>query len=356
MRPCGMLTLRDKSDLRPELGNGSASVHGSGTSVQWIDNTQPIWSGANNLALIATSVPAFVCPSTTNLPPQTCTWSAATQALGGSSIGGITPPPPLPQTWGRADYIVNTDIRSPLSSNVLSMQAGGAGTIGRHAFFLYGRQKRQCCRWCPRFAGRSTGCVRRFAIDRKSTGRSVQTSIMVESWPLVNQLWEKGRSITPAIDTSAAFAKLYNQQLNYGGGGWADPNNDQWVDVANATETRCALTATAIRTRCVINCTNLSARHSTRSTREFRNSPWETVPSGPSAKTSAITSRVTPDTGQAAILLANSESSRDVWQVLASRGFDFSLRDDQFVRLIPGNTESVRTFFPSQSERTSQSA
>ena len=223
------------------------------------DNSQPIWSGANNLARIATSLPAFVCPSTTNLPPQTCTWSAATQALGGSLNCGVTPANPITATWGRADYIVNTDIRSPLSSNVLSMQAGGVGTSGRHAFFYSGDKNANAVLGAPASLTAAQG-----AYDGSPTITKVldglSNTIMIGELAARNQLWEKGRSITPAIDTSAAFAKLYNQQLNYGGGGWADPNNDQWVDGGNRDGNNDVRDSNGDQNSCVINCTNLSAR------------------------------------------------------------------------------------------------
>ena len=221
------------------------------------DNTQPIWSGANNLKLIATPLPAFVCPSTPSIPVPTTTWSAATQAQGGSLNCGITPANPITATWGRADYIVNTDIRSPLSSNVLAMN-NGVGTVGRHAFFYMGDANANAVVGAPPaliagklFDGSPT-------IAKVSDGLS--NTIMVGELAARNQLWEKGQNITPATDPSAAFAKLYYQQLNYGGGGWADPNNDQWVDGGNRDGNNDVRDSNGDVNSCVINCTNLSAR------------------------------------------------------------------------------------------------
>ena len=223
------------------------------------DNSQPIWSGAKNLSLIATSLPAFVCPSTTSLPPQTTTWGASTQALGGSLNCGITPSTDITATWGRADYIVNTDIRSPLSSTVLSMQPGGPGTIGRHAFFYMGDKNANAVLGAPASLTAAQGAYDGSPTITKVTD-GLSSTIMVGELAARNQLWEKGRSITPAIDTSAAFAKLYYQQLNYGGGGWADPNNDQWVDGGQRDGNNDVRDSNGDQNSCVINCTNLSAR------------------------------------------------------------------------------------------------
>ena len=80
-----------------------------------------------------------------------------------------------------------------------------------------------------------------------------------------NQLWEKGKNITtaPSTDTPAAaenFVRLLNQQTHFGGGGWADPNNDQWVDGGNRDGNNDIRDINGDRNSCVINCTNLQAR------------------------------------------------------------------------------------------------
>lgn len=201
------------------------------------NNTQPIWSGAQNLNLIATNLPEFVCPSTPSIPKPATTRSAATQALGGSLICGVTPANAITATWGRADYIVNTDIRSPLSSNVLSIQAGGAGTSGRHAFFYMGDKNANAVVGAPASLTANQGNYDGSpTISKVTDGQS--NTIMVAELAARNQLWEKKQSITPSTDPSAAFFKLYMQQQNYGGGGWADPNNDQWVVGANRDRPR----------------------------------------------------------------------------------------------------------------------
>jgi hypothetical protein len=90
-------------------------------------------------------------------------------------------------------------------------------------------------------------------------------TIMIAELAARNQLWEKGKNITtaPSTDTPAAaanFVVLLNQQTHFGGGGWADPNNDQWVDGGNRDGNNDIRDVNGDRNSCVINCTNLQAR------------------------------------------------------------------------------------------------
>ncbi len=99
------------------------------------DMTRPIWSGAKNQSLIALPLPVFVCSSTPLTIPNTTTWSTATVAAGGKLNCNIIPATPITATWGRTDYIVTCDIRSPLRSNLISAGVPPSGTYG---FFYCG--------------------------------------------------------------------------------------------------------------------------------------------------------------------------------------------------------------------------
>ena len=221
------------------------------------DPTQPIWSGTNNQSLIALTLPMFICPSTPFMPPVTTTWSADTVAVGGRLNCNVTPSTPITATWGRSDYIVNCDVRSPLRSNLISIGVTSTGTAG---FFYCGPSN-------------SVAVVSGIpnANDYDASPKSAKVTdglsntIMISELAARNQLWEKRKQFTspPPTDTPAAamnFYNLLNQQTNFGGGGWADPNNDQWVDGGNRDGNNDVRDANGDRNSCVINCTNLTYR------------------------------------------------------------------------------------------------
>ena len=221
------------------------------------DETQPIWAGANNLALIGLQLPIFMCPSTVILPPNTTTWSAQTIATGGKLSCGIVPATPITATWGRTDYIINCDIRSPLRSNLNSIGVIGTGIAG---FFYCGSSNAVA-------VVSGNGTTGDYWASTKSTHVTdgLSNTIMISELAARNQLWEKGKNITqpPPTDTPAAasnFFSLLNQQVHFGGGGWADPNNTQWVDGGNRDGNNDIRDVNSDRNSCVINCTNLSYR------------------------------------------------------------------------------------------------
>ncbi len=93
----------------------------------------------------------------------------------------------------------------------------------------------------------------------------LSNTIMISELAARNQLWEKGQNFTspPSTDTPTAaanFFALLNQQTHFGGGGWADPNNDQWIDGGNRDGNNDIRDTNADRNSCIINCTNLQAR------------------------------------------------------------------------------------------------
>jgi prepilin-type N-terminal cleavage/methylation domain-containing protein len=221
------------------------------------DESQPIWSGTKNQTLIATSISTFVCPSVPLIPRPVTKWSSDTVAKGGRLNCDVVPMQPIEATWGRTDYIVTCDVRSPLKSNLAAAGVSSTGTVG---FFYCGDQNALAV-----ISGNGvTG-----AFDASPTISKVSdgltNTIMIGELAARNQLWEKGKNITtaPSTDTPAAaanFVVLLNQQTHFGGGGWADPNNDQWVDGGNRDGNNDIRDINGDRNSCVINCTNLQAR------------------------------------------------------------------------------------------------
>ena len=221
------------------------------------DESRPIWSGVKNQALIATPLPTFVCPSVPLIPNPKTKWSSDTVAAGGRLNCGIVPSNPIEVTWGRTDYIVTCDIRSPLKSNLGSAGVPSTGTVG---FFYCGDQNALAVVSGNGVTGTYDASPK---IAKVSDG--LTNTIMIAELAARNQLWEKGKNITtaPSTDTPAAaanFVQLLNQQTHFGGGGWADPNNDQWVDGGNRDGNNDIRDVNGDRNSCVINCTNLQAR------------------------------------------------------------------------------------------------
>jgi type II secretory pathway pseudopilin PulG len=221
------------------------------------DQSQPIWSGTKNQSLIATNLPIHVCPSTTSLQSNATIWSVASANAGGGLVCGIIPANPIMATWGRSDYIVNSDIRSPLRSNLISL---GVPTSGSHGMFYCGDGNAVAVVSGNGVTGNYDASP---TISKVTDGLS--NTIMIAELAARNQLWELGQNIVtpPSTDTPSAaanFFNLLNQQTNFGGGGWADPNNVQWVDGGNRNGNNDIRDVNSDRNSCIINCTNLQAR------------------------------------------------------------------------------------------------
>ena len=235
--------------LLPFVDQGAMSLQ--------FDETLPNWSGAKNKALIATRLPVFLCPSAPLIPDPVTTWSAGTIAGGGRLNCDVIPSSPITATWGRTDFIVNCDVRSPLRSNLSSAGVPSNGTFG---FFYCGSQNALAV---------VSGNGVNGSFDASPTIAKVTDglshTIMIAELAARNQLWEKGKNFTspPSTDSpeaAANFFRLLTQQTHYGGGGWADPNNDQWVDGGNRDGNNDIRDVNGDRNSCVINCTNLQAR------------------------------------------------------------------------------------------------
>jgi hypothetical protein len=191
------------------------------------------------------------------LPPNTTTWSAATVAAGGQLNCNVIPSTPITATWGHSDYIVNCDVRSPLRSN---LSAAGVPNWAMKGFFYCGDSNAVAVVSGQGAAGNYDASP---TIVKVTDGLS--NTMMISELTARNQLWEKGKNFVspPSTDTPAAaanFFRLLNQQTHFGGGGWADPNNDQWVDGGNRDGNNHIRAPNSDRNSCVINCTNLSYR------------------------------------------------------------------------------------------------
>ncbi|WP_029246847.1 DUF1559 domain-containing protein [Schlesneria paludicola] len=220
------------------------------------DPSVPIWSGARNQALIATPLATHLCPSAPSPSVFPMTWSTST---GGVVIGSNIPATDITAMWGRSDYVVTVMVNYPLLSNI------GDGTVPR------GDPRSQSMFWCGNkqkiAVVNSTAAAQQGDYDGTPTIAKVadglSNTIMVSENAARNQVWEKGKMITPAIDPSPAFAGpkgLYNAQLNYGGAGWADPQNQQWFDGGNRDGNNDVRDANGDKNSCVINCTNIAYR------------------------------------------------------------------------------------------------
>ena len=84
------------------------------------DRTQLPWVGANNQALIATSIPAFVCPSTPANSNATLNWGLTLGITAQSFRTNVSPTTAYGTAlvFGRTDYNFPCDVRSPLQSDL----------------------------------------------------------------------------------------------------------------------------------------------------------------------------------------------------------------------------------------------
>jgi prepilin-type N-terminal cleavage/methylation domain-containing protein/prepilin-type processing-associated H-X9-DG protein len=233
------------------------------------DQTQPMWSGANNQGLVAKNLTAHICPSTPAVAPAPTTWLAS--PLRGSPSSGFNPSSDIVvPSWGRSDYIVPTDVRSPL---YYSLTNGSTAT--RHGFFYTGAfgsavVSNTNASFAAAFASSlSTKDPQDGSPTVAKVLDGLSNTIMIAEKAGRNQLWEKGKlftAATPDADsggTSDYLAYLSNQN-NYAGGGWADPNNAEWLDGSNRNGMVGSYNKTANGdgsqvNSCAINCNNLTA-------------------------------------------------------------------------------------------------
>ncbi len=230
------------------------------------DFSRPIWSGANNQALIAKTLPAHICPSTPSIPLAPTTWLAS--PLRGNPSYGLAPSSDIVVPgWGRSDYIVPTDVRSPL---YYSLTNGSTAT--RHGFFYAGDAFGSAVVADTNVGTQAAVAAKGYQDGSPTVAKvldGLSNTIMVAEKAGRNQLWEKGQLFTagtPDADsggTSDFLAYLSNQN-NYAGGGWADPNNAEWLDGSNRNGMVGSYNKTANGdgsqvNSCPINCNNLTA-------------------------------------------------------------------------------------------------
>ncbi|WP_010587200.1 DUF1559 domain-containing protein [Schlesneria paludicola] len=225
------------------------------------DMTQPIWSGAVNQSLIAKSLPAFKCPSTPDIAATSTTWLAS--PLRGSPSSGFNPPADIVvPSWGRADYIVLCDVRSPLYKDLPN-----ASTQTRHGMWYMGDTNAAAVVSSTGIALTGASFDGSPKIAKVTDGMS--NTIMIAEKAARNQLWEKGMQRTasnPDADPSGSsdYLAYLSNQNNYAGGGWADPNNVEWLDGTNRNgmvgSYNSAANGDPSQTNsCAINCSNLTA-------------------------------------------------------------------------------------------------
>ena len=203
---------------------------------------------------------AHICPSTPTISQTSTTWLAS--PLRGNPSCGFAPAADIVvPSWGRSDYIVPTDVRSPLFYDLVN-----GSTATRHGFFYMGDSNAGAVvSFVPAISGLS--------FDGSPTVAKVldglSNTIMIAEKAGRNQLWENGKlftSGTPDADSSGAadYAAYLSNQNNYAGGGWADPNNNEWLDGSNRDGSVGSYNKTKNGdasgvNSCAINCNNLTA-------------------------------------------------------------------------------------------------
>lgn len=233
-----------------------------GTVYNAFDQSQAIWSGTVNQKLIATPLSVFMCPSVPGAPDVfQQTWSGGVNST-------LACPTPIVASWARTDYIVTCSLQLPFLNNTYAAQLNGVAAArnspGAEAFFWHGNP----------LIGTKANQLQGIAVVNSSNAKyqnpgyeggpkiamivdGMSNTVMVSETAARNQLWELGKMYTPATDTGTFFLKKYNAQLNFGGGGWADPHNQQWFDAGYQSGQIIPLDNTDMNS-CAINCTNLS--------------------------------------------------------------------------------------------------
>lgn len=225
-----------------------------------------------NLSLISTSIPGYRCPST-NAPSKTIVeWSSATTtANGNAKLLPVTPSPGLNISFGPIDYFALVDVRNPLSSANLSMLPGysASQTAG---FFYHGSYNAASCIVGGNTAAENilktvtAGKTRVFGTKISEITDGTSNTIMIGENAARNLYMTHNKSIiagSPEANINATeFAKLNSQQNNFGGGGWADPQNAFWIRGAarSGMDWDGTTPSSTDTSACVVNCTNKHSR------------------------------------------------------------------------------------------------
>ena len=230
------------------------------------DPNQSLFVG-NNLSLLSTKIPAFRCPSAQGSDVVSVEWSAATiSANGNSGQLPVNPATPMMINFGATDYFGIVDVRSPLySANLTTLP--GYTVANRVGFFYHGDFNAATCVVGADPASES-------AIVASAAGRSrvagpkltditdgLSNTFMICESAGRNLYMGKRIAYNPGNTSGAAFLKLWSQQNNFAGGGWADPQNSFWVRGSAISGTDWIATPpNSDKSSCVINCTNKASR------------------------------------------------------------------------------------------------
>jgi prepilin-type N-terminal cleavage/methylation domain-containing protein len=238
------------------------------------DTVNPFWvAGSNNAKLIGTQLAAFKCPSVPDFADPGHIWDTA-PPRGNNSTGGNPSSKYTIPSEGRSDYIVLTDVRAPLYYVLNDVDGGTASTASRHGFFFQGDANAAGVVSDTSGSAAALTYYAKGSIDASPTLAKVtdglSNTIMIAEHAARNQLWENGKNYTNASSdpndpsTSTTFAAYLYNQVNFAGGGWADPDNNEWLDgaVSNGSigsASHGGSGTTQYMNGCVINCNNLTA-------------------------------------------------------------------------------------------------
>lgn len=293
--PCASLIRLDPANARitdaQSWGKALLPYLDQAALANSFDPTQAIWSG-NNAKLIGTNLSVFRCPSSPQASDlNTTTWSAATLAASSNPTGpfifyGASKAVGAPQlgaaitaSWGINDYTTLTMIKSPWYKMDLQNYDGGV-TAYRHGLFFTGNEN-----FMAVFAGCNSaadalvvgydstdlsgtagngGNGQNFTPGRDCTPSiakvtdGLSNTIMIAEGAGRNQTWERGINATPTSTPTLVQNPAYSYQVNFGGGGWADPMNVFWTAGSNLNGVN-DVTPGNIET-CLINCSNVVQR------------------------------------------------------------------------------------------------
>ena len=262
------------------------------------DRTQLPWVGANNQALIATPITAFVCPSTPASSTATLNWGLTLGITGQSFRTNVTSTTPYGTAlvFGRTDYNFPCDIRSPLQADLGSVNSNVDPLSSfRLAFFATTNNSGQNSKIGNATASHPGPDARSvtgypnpsaFYTAVYAPNGSNSTGIQDAS-PTINKIAD-GLSNTIMMYERADGYNLYELRVklgpggdptanstnglwtagdvlsanNYGGGGWADPNVANLVDGASVIggNNNNNFGGNGQTNSCPVNCTNQSSR------------------------------------------------------------------------------------------------
>jgi prepilin-type processing-associated H-X9-DG protein len=169
-------------------------------------------------------------------------------------------------TFGASDYFTVVDVRSPMySANLTTLP--GYNIVYRVGFFFHGDYNAATV-VSGGDAATEAAIVAAAAGKSRVAGPKIteitdglSNTVMVGENAGRNLYMAKRQSLNKSIDTSTGFAKLYSQQNNFAGGGWADPQNSFWVRGSARNGNDGTVTpGNSDASSCGVNCTNKASR------------------------------------------------------------------------------------------------